>query len=42
MASDCLAAVPPANQMPGFEIFVNLYGFKHENVFVTQATNLRL
>ena len=37
MASDWLAAVLPANQMPGLKIFVNLHGFQHGNFLVTQA-----
>ena len=37
MASDWLAAVLPANQMPGLKIFVNWHGFLHGNFFITQA-----
>ena len=37
MASDWLAAVLPANQMPGLKIFVNQNAFQLGNVLVTQA-----
>ena len=37
MAADWLAAVLPANQMPGVKIFLNLHGFKHGNLLVNQA-----
>ena len=37
MASDWLAAVLPANQMSGLEIFVNWHGFEHGNFLVAQT-----
>ena len=37
MASDWLAVVPPANQMPSVKIFVNYHRFYHANFLVTQA-----
>ena len=40
MASDWLAAVLPANQMPGLKIFVNLHGFEHGNFLVVQDPDL--
>ena len=37
MAFDWLAAVLPANQMPGLKIFINYHGFLHENFLVAMA-----
>ena len=37
MASDWLAAVLPANQMPGLKIFVNWHGISHGHFLVTRA-----
>ena len=37
MASDWLAAVLPANQMPGLKILIENLRFKHGHVLVTQA-----